>query len=126
MPKQQHFMIAGLLVLAFGLPAARAQSPAQNPAPAATPAAVAAAAESAEARRKENEEKLARAVADEEKRAAAIRAYEQEQAERQKQLAKEKEARDALRARAVYESQCQFKAVMTDEEIDRCRSVYRN
>jgi hypothetical protein len=131
MPKQQQLVIAALLALACAVPASKAQgpaaqSPAQNKPPAAAPAAVGALDPTAEARRKENEEKLARAVAEEEKRIAAIKAHEQEQAERQKQLAKEKEARDAVRARAVYESQCQFKSVMTDEEIARCRSVHSN
>jgi hypothetical protein len=126
MPKQQQLVIAALLALACAVPASKAQGPAQDKPPAAAPAAVGAVDPTAEARRKENEEKLARAVAEEEKRLAAIKAHEQEQAERQKQLAKEKEARDAVRARAVYESQCQFKSVMTDEEIARCRSVHSN
>jgi hypothetical protein len=126
MPKQQQLVIAALLALACAAPASKALGPAQDKPPAAAPAAVGALDPTAEARRKENEEKLARAVAEEEKRIAAIKAHEQEQAERQKQLAKEKEARDAVRARAVYESQCQFKSVMTDEEIARCRSVHSN
>jgi hypothetical protein len=127
MLKQQQFMVAALLVLAVGAPAAEAQSPAQKAAPAAIPAAAAAATDAAsEARRIENDQKLARAAAEEERRAAAIRAYEQEQAEQQKRLAREKEARDAQRARAVHEGQCQFKPVMTDEDIARCRAVYKN
>ncbi|HEV8110870.1 MAG TPA: hypothetical protein VGP97_25425 [Burkholderiales bacterium] len=55
-----------------------------------------------------------------------LKAYEEEQAERQKQLAREKEERDARRARAAYESQCTFKSVMSDEDIARCRSIHRN
>jgi hypothetical protein len=127
MLKRQQFMIAALLALALGTPASKAQTPAQKAAPAAVPAAAAAAPDPGiEARRKENAEKLARAVAEEERRAAAIKAYEQEQAEQQTRLAREKEVRDAHRARATYESQCEFKAVMSDEDIARCRSVFRN
>ena len=88
MPKQQQLVIAALLALACVVPASKAQvpaaqGPAQNKPPAAAPAAVGALDPAAEARRKENEEKLARAVAEEEKRIAAIKAHEQEQAERQ-------------------------------------------
>jgi hypothetical protein len=79
-----------------------------------------------QARMKEAEDKLKRAAEEEEKRAAVLKAYEEEQAERQKQLAREKEERDARRARAAYEAQCQFKSVMTDEDIARCRSIHRN
>jgi predicted dinucleotide-binding enzyme len=78
------------------------------------------------ARIRENEEKLARAAAEEAKRAAVIKAYEDEQAERLKQLAREKEERDARRARAAYEASCQFKSVMSDDDIARCKAVHRN
>jgi hypothetical protein len=121
MPKRQQFMFAALLALAAAAPHSKAQSAAQNAAPAATPAAT-----DVEARRKENDEKLARAAAEEEKRLAAIKVYEREQAEREKQFAREKAERDAQRARAALESQCQFKPVMTDEDIARCRALYRN
>ena len=134
MLKQKQRVIAGLFgfVLATGVaaqsattaPAGQAATPAAAtkgvpPAPAAPDADV-------QARIKENEEKLARAAAEEAKRAAVIKAYEEEQAERMKQLAREKEERDARRARAVYESQCQFKSVMSDEDIARCKAVHRN
>jgi hypothetical protein len=126
-------------------PQTSGQSPAQTgpvlvPAAAATAAAVAATAATAaaapeldaEARRKQNEERLARAAEEEarrraieEKRAAAIAAYEQEEEQRQNQRLKEKQARDAQRAKAVHESQCQFKPVMSDDDMARCRSVYK-
>ena len=80
----------------------------------------------AEARRRQNEEKLARAAAEEEKRIAALKAFEQEQAEREKQLAREKQALEAKRAAPPETIQCQFKAVMSDDDIARCRAVYRN
>jgi hypothetical protein len=118
---KQQFMLAALLVLAFGVSASHAQSPAQKAAPATGPAAA-----EAEARRIENDQKLARAAAQEEKRLAAVKAYEREQAELEKRLAREKQERDAVRARAVAESQCQFKPVMSDEDIARCRAIYRN
>jgi hypothetical protein len=115
--------------------------PANNVAPAGSgtatavvPAAAAAGAVSAvaspaadlEAQRKENQAKLARAAAEEAKRARIIKAYEEEQAERERQLAREKQERDARRARAAHESQCQFKPVMSDEDIERCRAIYKN
>ena len=122
---KQKQLTAVLLGLAFAT-AAIAQP--KSVAPAATPAATPVAAPDAatQARMKEAEEKLARAAEEEAKRAAVLKAYEEEQAERQKQLAREKEERDALRARAAYEAQCQFKPVMTDEDIARCRSIHRN
>jgi hypothetical protein len=61
----------------------------------------------------------------EEARAAAIAAYAQEVAERQKRLAREKAERDAQRARLAHESQCQFKPVMTEDDIARCRAIYK-
>jgi hypothetical protein len=82
--------------------------------------------------RRRNEEKLLRAAEEEEKRraldakrAAAIAAYEQEQADRQKQLLKERQARDAQRAKVARESECQFKPVMTEDDITKCRSIYK-
>ena len=134
MLKQKQRLIAALFgcVLATTVAAQNAATP-----PAGQPAAPGAAAKSVppasaapdadvQARIKENEEKLARAAAEEAKRAAVIKAYEEEQAERMKQLAREKEERDARRARAAYESQCQFKSVMSDEDIARCKAVHRN
>ena len=91
---------------------------------AATPVAAQDAA--AEARRMENEQKLARAALEEEKRVAAIKAFEQEQAEREKQVARDKQVRELQRAAQEHEAQCQFKAVMSDEDIARCRPLYRN
>ena len=126
---KQKQLAAMLLGLAFAT-AAVAQPKSVPPAnqPAATPAAAPAAAPDAatQARMKEAEDKLARAAEEEAKRAAVLKAYEEEQAERQKQLAKEKEERDARRARTAYEAQCQFKPVMSDEDIARCRSIHRN
>jgi hypothetical protein len=80
----------------------------------------------AEARRRENEQKLARAAAEEDKRIAALKAFEQEQAEREKQLAREKQALEAKRANPPDTTPCHYKAVMSDEDIARCRAVYRN
>jgi len=117
---KQKQLAAALLGLAF----ATASVAQPKSLPPAKPAAVPDAA--TQARLKEAEDKLARAAEEEEKRAAVLKAYEEEQAERQKQLAKEKEERDALRARAAYESQCQFKSVMSDEDIARCRSIHKN
>jgi hypothetical protein len=126
---KQKQLAAMLLGLAFAT-AAVAQPKSVPPAnqPAAAPAAVPVAAPDAatQARLKEAEDKLARAAEEEAKRAAVLKAYEEEQAERQKQLAKEKEERDARRARTAYEAQCQFKPVMSDEDIARCRSIHRN
>src|SRR5689334_22649883 len=136
MPKQEQLLLAAVLGLAFATgamaqpksvpPATQPVPPAAQPAakPAAQPAAASDAAN--QARMKEAEDKLKQAAEEEEKRAAVLKAYEEEQAERQKQLAKEKEERDARRARTAYESQCQFKPVMTDEDIARCRSIHRN
>ena len=123
---KQKQLAAVLLGIAFAT-AALAQPKSVPPAnqPGATPAAAATDA-ATQARIKEAEDKLARAAEEEAKRAAVLKAYEEEQAERQKQLAKEKEERDARRARAAYEAQCQFKPVMTDEDIARCRSIHRN
>ena len=123
---KQKQLAAVLLGIAFAT-AALAQPKSVAPAnqPGATPAAAATDA-ATQARMKEAEDKLARAAEEEAKRAAVLKAYEEEQAERQKQLAKEKEERDARRARAAYEAQCQFKSVMTDEDIARCRSIHRN
>ena len=121
---KQKQLTAVVLGLAFATAVmAQPKSVPANQQP-ATPAAAPDAATLA--RMKEAEEKLARAAEEEEKRAAVLKAYEEEQAERQKQLAKEKEERDARRARAAYEAQCQFKPVMTDEDIARCRSIHRN
>ena len=126
MLKQKQLAAAMLLGLAFAT-AAIAQPKSVPPAnqPGATPAAAATDA-ATQARIKEAEDKLARAAEEEAKRAAVLKAYEEEQAERQKQLAREKEERDARRARAAYEAQCQFKSVMSDEDIARCRSIHRN
>jgi hypothetical protein len=131
MLKQQQRLIAGLFGLALAASAAAQTAttpPAGQPASAAKSVAPATAAPDSDvqARIRENEEKLARAAAEEAKRAAVIKAYEDEQAERMKQLAREKEERDARRARAAYESQCQFKSVMSDEDIARCKAVHRN
>jgi hypothetical protein len=130
--QQRQGLMAALLGLALAAPAAGQTTP---PAPAAksvptTPAtkAVPADAQGADvaARIRENEEKLARAAADEAKRAAVIKAYEDEQTERLKQLAREKEEREARRTRAVYEASCQFKSVMSDDDIARCKAIHRN
>jgi len=124
--KQLTAVLLGLAFAAAAIAQPKSVPPATNPAakPAATsPAAVDAATQ---ARMKEAEDKLARAAEEEEKRAAVLKAYEEEQAARQKQLAREKEERDALRARTAYEAQCQFKSVMSDEDIARCRSIHRN
>jgi len=120
--KQLAAMLLGLAFATASVAQPKSVAPANQPA--ATPAVTPDAA--TQARMKEAEEKLARAAEEEAKRAAVLKAYEQEQAERQKQLAKEKEERDVLRARAAYEAQCQFKPVMTDEDIARCRSIHRN
>ena len=123
-------------------------SSSQNPAPATVPAAAAGVAAGSAAAavavpepapvpdpaalRQQNEEKLLRAAEEEEKRRAidakrnaAIAAYEQEQAERQKQFTKQKEERDARRAKLARESECQFKAVMTEDDMAKCRAIYR-
>ena len=129
---KQKQLTAVLLGLAFATAAIaqpKSVAPPNNPTatpakPAATPGAATDAA--TQARMKEAEDKLARAAEEEEKRAAVLKAYEEERAEREKQLAKEKEERDVRRARTAYEAQCQFKSVMTDEDIARCRSIHRN
>jgi hypothetical protein len=128
--KQLAAMLLGLAFATAAVAQPKSVPPANQPAaaPAAAPAAVPVAAPDAatQARLKEAEDKLARAAEEEAKRAAVLKAYEEEQAERQKQLAKEKEERDARRARTAYEAQCQFKPVMSDEDIARCRSIHRN
>jgi predicted lipid-binding transport protein (Tim44 family) len=142
MLKQEQRLIAGLLGLALATAvAAQTNAPAPGaktvpPAPAAQPAPGAGAktvttpaadqSPDVAARIKENEDKLARAAAEEAKRAAVIKAYEDEQEARLKQLAREKEERDARRARAAYEAGCTFKSVMSDEDIARCRAIHRN
>ena len=128
--KQLAAMLLGLAFATAAVAQPKSVPPASQPAatPAVTPAAAPVAAPDAatRARMKEAEDKLARAAEEEAKRAAVLKAYEEEQAERQKQLAKEKEERDARRARTAYEAQCQFKPVMSDEDIARCRSIHRN
>ena len=143
MLKQEQRLIAGLLGLALATAVAAqttAPAPADKtvpPAPAAQPATPAPGAktvtpppgeQSADvaARIKENEDKLARAAAEEAKRAAVIKAYEDEQDARLRQLAREKEERDARRARAAYEAGCQFTSVMSDDDIARCKAIHRN
>jgi TolA-binding protein len=143
MLKQEQRLIAGLLGLALATAVAAqttAPAPAAKtvpPAPAAQPATPAPGAKTVTtpaaeqspdvaARIKENEDKLARAAAEEAKRAAVIKAYEDEQDARLKQLAREKEERDARRARATYEAGCQFKSVMSDDDIARCKAIHRN
>jgi TolA-binding protein len=143
MLKQEQRLIAGLLGLALATAVAAqttAPAPAAKtvpPAPAAQPATPAPGAKTVTtpaaeqspdvaARIKENEDKLARAAAEEAKRAAVIKAYEDEQDARLKQLAREKEERDARRARAAYEAGCQFKSVMSDDDIARCKAIHRN
>jgi len=121
MPKQKQ-LAAALLGFAF----ATASIAQPKSVPPAKPTAAAVPDAATQARLKEAEDKLARAAEEEEKRAAVLKAYEEEQAERQKQLAREKEERDARRARAAYEAQCQFKSVMSDEDIARCRSIHKN
>ena len=74
-----------------------------------------------EARRMQNEEKLARAALEEQKRLAALKALEQERAEREKQIEREQQERALLRTAHENEVLCQFKAVMSDEDIARCR-----
>jgi hypothetical protein len=112
--KQLAAVLLGLALATAAIAQPKSVAPANQPDPAI------------QARMKEAEDKLARAAEEEAKRAAVLKAYEEEQAERQKQLAKEKQERDALRARAAYEAQCQFKSVMSDEDIARCRSIHRN
>jgi hypothetical protein len=80
----------------------------------------------------ENEQKLLRASEEEEKRRAldqkralAITAYEEEQAEQRKVMERERAERNAQRARVSHESQCQFKPVMTDDDMAKCRAIYR-
>jgi hypothetical protein len=116
-------------------PQAPAAAPAVVTVPAAAAASGAAAAPAAtdpEALRLENEQKLLRAAQEdekrrelEEKRAAAIAAYEKEQAEERQRMIKVAQQREAARLKNVRESQCQFKPVMTDDDIARCRAVYR-
>ena len=140
MLKQEKRLIAGLLGLALATAAAAqttAPATAAKTVPPAQPATPAPGAKivppppaeqsgDVAARIKENEEKLAKAAAEEAKRAAVIKAYEDEQDARLKQLAREKEERDARRARAAYEAGCQFKSVMSDDDIARCKAIHRN
>ena len=79
-----------------------------------------------EARRIENEQKIARAQAEEEKRTAALKVFEEAQAEREKQAARDRQAAEAKRNPLPQVVECQFKSVMSDEDIARCRAVYRN
>jgi hypothetical protein len=99
--------------------------PAWTPPPAAGPA-------DADELRRRNEEKLLRAAEEEEKRrqhelkrAAALAAYEREQEERRKSADREKQERAALRAKHAQQAQCQFKPVMSDDDIAKCRAIYR-
>jgi hypothetical protein len=70
---------------------------------------------------------LAKAAAEEEQRrameqkiAAETLDEERGKAEREKQLAQ----REAQLAREAREAQCQFKAVMSDADIARCRAAF--
>ena len=78
-----------------------------------------------QARRKQNEETLARAAAEEEKRLAALKVFEDAQAEREKQMARDKQAAETRRAPLPELVECHFKPVMSDDDIARCRAVYR-
>jgi hypothetical protein len=86
-----------------------------------------------EMRRKQNEEMLSRAATEEaqqraleEKRTAAIAAYEREHAAYERKLVREKQEREARLAREAREGQCVFKSVMSDDDLARCKAAYRN
>ena len=73
------------------------------------------------------EEKLQKAIAEEEKQKAA----EAAEADKKKREAAEQRARDraeeekkAKAKREALERQCQFKPVMTDDDIAKCRAAY--
>ena len=86
----------------------------------------------AEELQRRNEERLRRAGeedekkrAEKEKRDLALADWERRQAEERKRLDKEREERNAKAKLAEQQSQCVFKAVMTDDDIAKCRSVRR-
>lgn len=114
---------------------AAAAQPASGAVPAAAAGAAAGSAMAApdpDAQRRQNEERLLRAAEEEEKRraledkrSAAIAAYEKEQQETRARDAKLTQEKEAHRQKLVRESRCQFKPVMTDDDIARCNAIYR-
>jgi hypothetical protein len=111
---KRKLMLGACLVLALGLAQAQPKVDAD-----------------AEARRVQNEEMLKRALAEEEKnreveekRAAALAAREQADLQREKQLARDKQERAAIREQELRLAECHFKGVMSDADIARCRAAY--
>jgi hypothetical protein len=82
--------------------------------------------------RQQSEEKLRRAIEQEEKEKAAEAKRAAQEAGRAKSEAEEKsrldrleQEKEAKREREKREAQCVVKPVMTDDEIEKCRRAYR-
>ena len=59
-------------------------------------------------------------------RAAALLSWDREQAQMQERMLKETQAREALRrAKRGNRGDCQFKPVMSDDEMAKCRAAAR-
>jgi len=91
----------------------------------------AAPADTTEAARKQGEEKLKKAIEEEEKakaaeskRDAALAEREKQDAEERKRIAKLEAEKKAKAEKEKREAACQFKPVMTDEDIANCRTAY--
>ncbi len=123
MPKRRMALVLGSLAFAGGMlveaTAARAQpKPAMKGAPAATQAPAAPVTA---------EDKLQKAIAEEEQQKAAEKAaQEKRRREEAEALAKERaeEMKKAKAKQQALEAQCQVKPVMTDDDIAKCRTAY--
>jgi hypothetical protein len=122
MLKLRIALVLGSLALAGGMLAgatvARAQpKPAAKGAPAATQPAPTAA----------GEDKLQKAIAEEEKLKAAEKAAEENRKREAEEARAKERAEELKKAKAkqqALEAQCQFRPVMSDDDIDKCRVAY--
>jgi hypothetical protein len=111
----------------------QAMAAVQQPSGSTVPVAAAAtAAVDEEERRRHNEDNLRRASefeqkreAEKEKRAAAIAAWEQHQAEQRRREEQERAERSAKNRVRDTAGGCVYKAVMSDEDLARCRTASR-
>jgi colicin import membrane protein len=88
-------------------------------------------ADATEAARKQGEEKLKKAIEEEEKakaaeakRDAALAEREKQEAEERKRIARVEAEKKAKAEKEKREAACQFKPVMSDEDIANCRTAY--
>ena len=73
------------------------------------------------------DEKLQKAIAEEEKQKAAEKAEEEKKKVEAAQMRARERAEEEKKAKAkreALERQCQFKPVMTDDDMAKCRAAY--